>query len=205
MPSTPSVAVAALSLLGLSSATPLKPRQAPSTYQLAATNNYLPLTSVKTTNASLNTGAAARFKKYGHQLLRDLGVEEEWAAKVNFGGEEVFMILEYVEVGLKAGKMTILTGVAAPEVRTLGLHRKASNASTSRARTSQRQIAALVLSTTARSQMARLQAKILTSLTVRCDGLLQTQSGLRVIKVHPLTPSLQATANSSPAIWATPT
>ena len=82
------------------------------------------------------------------------------------------MILEYVEVGLKAGKMTILTGVAAPEVRTLGLHRKASNASTSRARTSQRQIAALVLSTTARSQMARLQAKISTFLTVRCDGLL---------------------------------
>jgi len=101
MPSAPSVAVAALSLLGLSSATPLKPRQAPSTYQLAATNNYLPLTSVKTTNSSLNTSAAARFKKYGHQLLRDLGVEEEWAAKVNFGGEEVFMILEYVGLGLR--------------------------------------------------------------------------------------------------------
>lgn len=96
MPSLPNVAVAALSLLGLGHESPLKPRQAPSTYQLATTTNYLDLVTVKTANSTLKTGAAGRLTKYGHQLLRDLEVEEEWAAKVNFGGEEVLMILEYV-------------------------------------------------------------------------------------------------------------
>jgi len=78
----PSIAVPVLSVLRLSSAVLLTPRQAPSTYQLAATNNYLEVTSVKTSNNSLNTGAAARLERCGHQLPRDLDVEEEWAAKV---------------------------------------------------------------------------------------------------------------------------
>jgi hypothetical protein len=95
MPSSTTLVALSLLTLGLASPVALETRQLSPPVALVKTLNYLDVVSVKTSNiTSTRKLSAARIKNYGSAKLRDLFQEEEWAAKISFGGEEVFVILD---------------------------------------------------------------------------------------------------------------
>ena len=60
---------------------------------LEITSKYSLLTRMKA-SGSAKSVFAARIKGYGEASLQDLVVEEEWAVKINSGGEEFLVVLD---------------------------------------------------------------------------------------------------------------
>lgn len=92
MPSSTTLTTLALLSLGqLTTSIALEPRQISSPpVSLVKTSNYLNVVPVKASASK----SAATVKGYGSAKLRDLLQGDDWAVKVNFGGEDVYLLLD---------------------------------------------------------------------------------------------------------------
>jgi len=94
MPSTTTLTALALLSLGcLATPVALEARQVSPPVALVKSSNYLSVVSVKSSSSPKQI-PAAKIKDYGSAKLRDLGNQYDWAAKISFGGEELFVVLD---------------------------------------------------------------------------------------------------------------